>query len=1420
MSIRYRRLAGLKQSGQMAEFRFSDGSVVTGVVQDIDQNDIVILSDNEERIVLLNTIQDIKISITGSDASPSIETKITPQRTLKDFEGRAAQALQDVRWQKVQPPHFVERLDLPRYQMLGREGQVWTSAMNYVRDRSWQRAGEKFFELGRMVSRYEPYYNAALSYYKASEFIVATLLFEAAINRNGTRDEFMGGVIAALQAQLWHKATAWMLKLFLMTRAHEESFPAIDYALRLGLYRSAAEILQQAANENFLLPPAWLADRIAFLVQHTPKADQPLLKEIEAFCLAPSADKISAVLSRILPQLNDQPSLDYRTAQSVVESFLERYPQYDFAKLDSLYVQAEQARQAVRLREAKELFEALLKIDPSNQRAQNALQDINIRLKPANPPLPTKQQPKPGVRQATGDSVPRDGGFYAKAKRAELVEKNLERAESYYREAIRRGDRVESAVKDLASLLNQQGRLDEAIQTLETYLKKNQVSNKVSFRNPLVAFYQRAGRYDRAIALIDENLRELSPARRHIALQQKAYCQMQLDQLEQAEKTLQKVLQQAPANDVAQRWLESVQEALRSGEKLSLVSLENAYNELWDRTISPFLRFYIERCTYEGIPDARRAALDFTEEDFNKLRGLIESAGQRRPSQRADLYLTQAAVAERLSKETNEIFNPLHKYALNMAEASAIENKHPDVTGAYISSAVSAAERMSEALEKQLKDYLTVLGHIKGGRAGGLAPTLKYIIASKQAAVFEWLLETSLSAQIISESILLVANDQALGEKFGELCRSHAPTLEPSRDVKGAWRAARNAIRQKRDSIRNEFDYLRSKAADLNTIEEQRARLAELRSLLRSGLDQERLQSIMEVQEQVYSYTKETSYVERERLAYIVTETAIPNLLRDFEANPTIYSIEQFYRYLGTLQQALREHFERIQQQAEPQDLKCELAVESYPDEDQIKCQIVISNAEGKSPISELEVNVAPSPSHEYTLIQQIVPINATLEGGRAVTCQVPIRLTDAARAAEVLTLHYDLSYTLRSGRKVSQAGLTLPIRLYSAEDFKPIHNPYAVYANGKQVEDDRMFYGRDTLIKNLREAILNAPSGKSVVIYGQKRTGKSSVLYHLKRQLPEYFMAIQFSIGDIVNDPSVKTFLYRIVQQLSNELADHFSEFEDAERPSSDTLAESPELVFNDYMDGILRKLKRIKPDAHLILLLDEFSYLYSSIQSGTLPRTFMRFWKALLERGYFSAVLVGQDSMPRFIEEFPNEFQVSQPERVTYLAEEDARRLIIEPIQIPETSESRYRGRAVERLLQLTASSPYYIQIFCNRLVEYMNRNKAIYVTDADIERVKQDLLRGQNALKVEQFDNLLSSADERTNVISVADARAVLSQIAQHTRHQDYCEVSRIQAHTSKPLTEILEDLVRREVLEKQSETYRIRVGLFKEWLLESQ
>jgi hypothetical protein len=244
---------------------------------------------------------------------------------------------------------------------------------------------------------------------------------------------------------------------------------------------------------------------------------------------------------------------------------------------------------------------------------------------------------------------------------------------------------------------------------------------------------------------------------------------------------------------------------------------------------------------------------------------------------------------------------------------------------------------------------------------------------------------------------------------------------------------------------------------------------------------------------------------------------------------------------------------------------------------------------------------------------------------------------------------------------------------------------------------------------------------------------------------------------------------------------------------------------------------------DIRCVLLIDEFSYVYHWILHGKLPETFMKNWKALLQEGFFNAVVVGQDNMPKFKERFANEFGIFQDERISYLKRDDAIRLIEQPVSIvgPDGQRhTRYRERAVERLLELTAGSPFYIQIICNRLVEYMNRKRARLVTEADVEQVKEDMIRGVNALSKDKFENLYNSGDTSENAIGDEETLRVCTAVAVNSRTGP-CNRQNITGQTQHPLDDILADLVRRDVLERErGNYYQIRVGLFKEWLLAHQ
>jgi hypothetical protein len=239
---------------------------------------------------------------------------------------------------------------------------------------------------------------------------------------------------------------------------------------------------------------------------------------------------------------------------------------------------------------------------------------------------------------------------------------------------------------------------------------------------------------------------------------------------------------------------------------------------------------------------------------------------------------------------------------------------------------------------------------------------------------------------------------------------------------------------------------------------------------------------------------------------------------------------------------------------------------------------------------------------------------------------------------------------------------------------------------------------------------------------------------------------------------------------------------------------------------------------EVQVVLLIDEFSYIYGQIMNGHISPDFMKNWKAFLQENFFSTVLVGQDVMPKFKERFPNEFGTTQDVRVSYLDYDDAVRLIDEPLRIGgRLGDSRYRERAIDRIVELTSGSPFYIQIMCNRLVEYMNRKRAKLVTEADVEQVKNELIRGNNPLGWDDFDNLTSSGDTSPDAISVEDAKKVLMAIAENCKTGP-CSRNAITCETEVPVDAVLDDLVKRDVLEcEQGHYYRIRVGLFKEWLI---
>jgi AAA+ ATPase superfamily predicted ATPase len=390
-------------------------------------------------------------------------------------------------------------------------------------------------------------------------------------------------------------------------------------------------------------------------------------------------------------------------------------------------------------------------------------------------------------------------------------------------------------------------------------------------------------------------------------------------------------------------------------------------------------------------------------------------------------------------------------------------------------------------------------------------------------------------------------------------------------------------------------------------------------------------------------------------------------------------------------------------------------------------------------------------------------------------------------------------------------------------EDFQEIVNPYFPYAEGGPVDDPAMFYGRDELLNTISKELIESSLPKSIIIYGQKRSGKSSILRHLKRKIQDNKIVVDFSMGDILLDFSVEALLWKILYGLETTIKDSIDNGVPPlsfKAPTLSDIKNNSTLLFSNKLSEFnrLRKKDKFWKERNIVLMIDEFSYIYGEIIKGNIPEVFMKSWKALFEQGHFSIILVGQDVIPKFKQKFPNEFGISQDIRVSYLKKDAAEKLIDEPIKIGgKKGKSRYREKAIERIISLTAGSPFYIQMMCNKLVVDMNNKKTIYVTDADVEQIKDDMIRGVNALTEDKFDNFISAGDDSPDAISNKDTLEVLKSIALGSRTGP-CSKNNINCKTSVSIDMIIEDLLKREVIERPSDNhYRIRVELFKEWLI---
>ena len=282
-----------------------------------------------------------------------------------------------------------------------------------------------------------------------------------------------------------------------------------------------------------------------------------------------------------------------------------------------------------------------------------------------------------------GIGLPRGDGPYARAKRAQLIDHDFDQADRLLKQAIRDNDNTESAVKDLASLLQQRERIEEAITLLKHHSRG---SNGVSpYDNMLATQYQHAGRHDDAIKILARLARATPWPKKGLLLRRIAVSYLKCAKYDDAERELRKILVDNPNDLTAARWLTELEEARQAGSYEDIEATIESDQGLSEEGIelSSIANAAIDSCTYEGVDAARLQAGDVGVKDVDRVEELAKQLGRKRPRDRAAYYLSAAALLKRTHGDFERICDNLRRHFASMAAASAIEKKAADVVRSY-----------------------------------------------------------------------------------------------------------------------------------------------------------------------------------------------------------------------------------------------------------------------------------------------------------------------------------------------------------------------------------------------------------------------------------------------------------------------------------------------------------------------------------------------------------------------------------------------------------------------------------------------------------------------------------------------------------------------------------------------------------------
>jgi hypothetical protein len=366
------------------------------------------------------------------------------------------------------------------------------------------------------------------------------------------------------------------------------------------------------------------------------------------------------------------------------------------------------------------------------------------------------------------------------------------------------------------------------------------------------------------------------------------------------------------------------------------------------------------------------------------------------------------------------------------------------------------------------------------------------------------------------------------------------------------------------------------------------------------------------------------------------------------------------------------------------------------------------------------------------------------------------------------------------------------------------IDSPYII---GVPVTNrQQLFIGRTDISERLERLLLDRRS-PPLLLYGQRRTGKTSLLNNLGRLLPTSIIPLFVDLqGSISSAKDHTGFLYNLAKGMINS----------AQRQRNlklpplayETIATDPFTRFDEWLDNLETALA----GSTALLALDEFEVLDHVLRIGRFNEAdVLGMLRNLIQhRPKFKVLISGSHTLNEY-QHWSSYLINAQVIHIGYLKESETRQLIEQPI---DNFALRYEPPASQRVIDITRGHPLFVQLLCAEIVALKNdQDPSIrrLATLADVEAAIPAALEHGSMFFCDIERNQLDAHSLKVLRYFAQQGEGAIISSADLAAH--FTGGAKIAESGSGSI----ELLLRRELIETKPSGYSIQLELIRRWFI---